>query len=249
LTSEDFELPNANGTLRGRVSGNLKSPKAVIVCLHGQPGGDLNGNTGIFNDIAATAAPLGYAVVQFSFYGAAPSDGRPEEIDLATQQLDYSSVLEYVTSRFDRPIHVAGESAGATIAALSWKPEVETYLLLWPAFDLSDTDLKPYLSPEWRSLAQAEGLIADGGIVLGADFLEQIAETDYSTCFKLPSQDVFIAHGQADPEVPYHQSLRAVPSAQGRLIFVSHPTANHGFKDPEARAYVNMYIAEWLSNH
>lgn len=246
---EDFEVPSLLGVLRGRLTLAQSDTHGVLVCLHGQPGGDLAGNTGIFDELAELAAPLGYATVQFSFCGASPSDGSPEQISIASQLADFDAVLSFARTRFSAPLHIVGESAGATIAALRWEKDVASYILLWPAFDLADTDLKPFLDPAKREAARRDGKLDEGGVVIGTDFLEEIATTDFSHCFGLPRTDVLIGHGQADPEVPYAQSLRAIQSARGRLVFVSHPDADHGFKDRAARTYLMGFLHEWLSVH
>ena len=51
-------------------------------------------------------------------------------------------------SLFKAELVVVGESAGATIAALSWNLLAEAYVLLWPAFDLLDTDFRPHMDME-----------------------------------------------------------------------------------------------------
>lgn len=246
---EEFEIESQTGLLRGRLTHAEGRLRGVIVCLHGQPGGDLSGNDGIFDELANLSRPLGYTSVQFSFCGAPPSDGSADQITLASQLADYSSVLSFVRTRFQAPIHIAGESAGATIAALRWERRVASYILLWPAFDLADTDLRSFLDEETREAARQTGSFDEGGLILGADFLDELATSDFSACFDLPDTDIFIGHGQADREVPYLQSLRALPTAKGRLLFVSHPEAGHGFKDRAARAYLKAYLREWLATH
>jgi uncharacterized protein len=245
---ENFEFPSLLGTLRGHLTHAQGETRGVLVCLHGQPGGDLAGNTGIFDELAALARPLDYATLQFSFCGASPSEGTPEQISFESQLADFTAVLSFARARSLGPIHIVGESAGATIAALRWDQSVASYILLWPAFDLAETDLKPFLEPAKRELARREGRLEEGGVILGPEFLEEIASTDFSKCFDLPNVDVFIAHGQADPEVPYKQSLQALQSAKRRLVFVSHPEADHGFKDRKAREYLKAYLREWLSS-
>ena len=62
-------IKNANGIIRGTLTEPPLSVKGVLVCLHGGPGGDEHGNTGGFDEIAEMASNIGYATLQFSFYG------------------------------------------------------------------------------------------------------------------------------------------------------------------------------------
>lgn len=243
---ENVEIKSASGIVRGRLSGNLSNPRASLMCLHGGPGGDFHGNTNIFDQIANLASSMGYCTLQYSIFGAQPSDGSPEDITISSQTADFFAVLKYFKNRYQCPIHLVGESAGATIVSMNWQSDILSNILLWPAFDLADTDLGPYLEEKWRSEARNKGHINDSGVILGSEMIEEIIATDFSNSFNLPEQDVFIAHGQADVEVPYEQSLRAIRAARGRLMFVSHPSADHGFKEQSQRKYLLNALKTWL---
>src|SRR5580704_17135608 len=137
-------LKNSNGNIRLFISDVGMRRKGTLICVHGGPGGDHRGNEGIFDEIAEYCEPLGFSMVQFDMYGAGDSEGKPADITSKTQLADYSSALNFAREKLPGSIHVVGESMGATIAALSWQADVSSHLLLWPAFDLKDTDLKPY---------------------------------------------------------------------------------------------------------
>jgi len=241
-----IEFKSENGRVRGKISGNLKDPRIGLICLHGGPGGDFHGNTNVFDDIANVASQLDCCTLQYSVFGAEPSDGAPEDISISTQISDLSAAISYFCSKFSCSIYLVGESAGATIVSQSWDSLVQGYILLWPAFDLADTDLNPYISGYWKEEADREGAINDNGVILGKQMIDQINATDFSLAFNLPAKPILIAHGQKDEEVPYLQSLRAIQTAKDELIFLSHPNAGHGFKTTEQRNLLLMYIETWL---
>ena len=243
---EHLELETSNGIIRGKITKPFGNPVGVLVCLHGSPGGSFHGNNDVFDQIADNMVPHGFATIRFSFYGATPSDGSEQEACIRTQLSDYESILQYTKSLYKCPIYVVGESAGATIASLRWKDFIKSYLLLWPAFDLKDTDLGPYLTPEWWTVIERDGYINDNGVIVGKELYIELLTTDFSSSFKLPNQDILLIHGQADLEVPYSQSVRALSNANGYIKFITRKEAGHGFKDPNDRLVVIAEINDWL---
>jgi hypothetical protein len=191
---------------------------------------------------------LGYNLAQFDMYGAGGSDGKPADITLKTQLRDYNSVVDYAAAKLRGPVHVVGESMGATIAALNWRADIASFVLLWPAFDLKDTDLRPYFDIKWKQVLDQRGYIDDNGVVLGREFLDEIVETDFSNCFRLPKAPCLLVHGKMDTAVPFQQSLRAVDQAAGESVLFAHPTGDHGLVRPQEREFTRRAIKWWLSN-
>lgn len=247
MPSEKVSIKSSNGTVRGTLTAPEGTPTGVLVCLHGGPGGDEHGNTEGFDQIATMATSNSFATLQFSFYGNGESDGAVEDYCIASQQSDYEAAVAFVRERFSCPVHVIGESAGATIAALNWRDDVSSFILLWPAFDLLDTDLRPFLQSDTLEHLRDNELFEKDGVRLGRRMVYDILTTDFSSSFDLPQKPIFLAHGKEDQEVPYRQSLRAIPSAKSELVFVSHPTADHGFKGTDARQYLLSKLESWLS--
>ncbi len=243
---EKISFDSERGAVRGILSGQLENPKFGLICLHGGPGGDLHGNTNIFDDIAVVTGESGGCTLQYSVYGAFPSDGTPADITINSQMENLSKAVDFFKDRYDCPFYLVGESAGATIVARTWNKEAKGYILLWPAFDLSNTDLKPYIQEKWMTIATEHGYLDDNGVVIGIKLLQEILSIDFSESFDLPEKPIFIAHGQKDEEVPYSQSLKAIQSAKAELIFVSHPLAGHGFKSVEERVFLLKSFRAWI---
>lgn len=246
MNQSDFVLDASLGKLRGKLTGNINKPHAILLCMHGSPNGNLGGNEGVFDEIANYSDKLNICTAQFSFCGSLPSDGKPEQMSLQTQGYDYKSVFEYLDKRFLAPIIVVGESAGGTIATQHYDLPAHAYGLFWCAFDLSKSDLQPYLSKEWLELAKLNGEIRDGEICLGNDFLTELIETNFEPAFNLPEKACFLAHGKRDQEVPYQQSIDAILNARGEIVFLSHPMAGHGFKHPMHRKILHKHFRNWL---
>lgn len=241
-------IRNENGIIRGTLTKPFGPPRGVLLCLHGGPGGDEHGNTNGFDQIAEMAKNIAFATLQFSFYGNGESDGSVDDYSISSQIQDFESAIEFIKERFYVPIHVIGESAGATIASLNWREDVASYVLLWPAFDLLDTDLRPLLTQTTLQALQEKNACEVEGVKLGRKLVYEILTSDFSKSFNLPDKPIFIAHGKADGEVPYEQSLRALRTAKSELLFFSHPSADHGFKDHDARSKLLSKLEKWLSD-
>lgn len=241
------KIDNRNGAICLYLTEAIIESIGTLVCVHGGPGGDHRGNEGIFDDMREYCGTFGYNLVQFDMFGAGESDGRPAEMTLKSQLQDYVSVLEFAKTHFHKPLHVVGESMGATIAALEWNPSVVTYILLWPAFDLRDTDLRPYLSAEWGRVLSQQGYLEDNGMTIGRDFMDEVACHDFSSCFRLPKSPCLLVHGKCDTAVPFQQSVDAMLQASGECVLFGHPTGDHGLQRPGERAFTRRAISCWLS--
>lgn len=249
MKTVNFKISNHNGSISGIINYATGTTYGVLICLHGSPNGNYHGNADFFDQMTQSVVPLGYTTVQFSMYGSPPSDGQQVDSCIRTQLIDYNSILEFVKGKFNCPIFVVGESAGATIASLDWKSHVKGYLLMWPAFSLKHTDLEPYLTKEWWDVISKNGYIDDNGVVIGKELFIELLFTDFSKSFLLPEQDILIIHGQQDKEVPYWQSIKALENANGQVTFFTIKEADHGFKDKEHRKIILSKIVNWLSIH
>lgn len=240
-------IRNANGQIAAYVSTADGTGRGTLVCVHGGPNGDHRGNNDVFEELRSYAPSMGYNVIQFDMYGAGNSDGGPADISLRSQLIDYNSVVDFSRERFNVPVHVVGESMGGTIPALEWREGIASYILLWPAFDLRDTDLRPYLTDAWLKEAARRGQIDDSGMILGREFLQELVDHDFARCFCLPKVEVLIVHGKQDAAVPFQQSLDAVRSAQGRSVLFAHPEGDHGLQRPDEREFTHRAIKWWLT--
>lgn len=245
MPTGEIQLSNENGQIAAHLT-RAPDARGTLVCVHGGPDGDFHGNEAIFDQVASYAPAAGFNVLQFDMFGAGASDGGPADITLQTQLRDYRAAFAYAQDELERPIHVVGESMGATIAALDWSLPAESYVLLWPAFDLRDTDLEPYLEPQWMAAAKEGGRIEDDGMVLGRTFLEELSTVDFGPCFQLPGRGCLLVHGKRDAAVPFEQSVRAVREARGESVLFAHPEGDHGLQRPGERVFTHEAIRWWL---
>jgi len=226
-----------------------KSARGTLLCLHGGPGGDHHGNNNVFDEIYSYAIPMGYSFITFDMYGSGDSDGSQTDFDLSSMREDYRTAISFCRDNFCGDLHIVGESMGATVAAMDWYDKAKSNILLWPAFDLIDTDLKPYLSGFWLEMAKKNGYVRDGGLEMGASFLKELGEYDYSQCFNMPEISTLLVHGRKDMAVPFNQSIRATLESKGQVTLCVHPHGDHGLQSKEEREYTHGAIRKWLMEY
>lgn len=220
----------------------------TLLCLHGGPNGDHHGNENVFDEILSYSIDMGFNFVTFDMYGSGNSDGNQIDFDLSSMQDDYKTVLAFCEDNFEDPIHIIGESMGATVAVMNWYLKAKSNILLWPAFDLADTDLEPYLSGSWQKMAKEKGSVKDGDLEMGASFLAEINNYDFNKCFSLPDIPTLMVHGRMDNAVPFNQSIRASTESHGPITLYIHPKGDHGLQKKDEREYTHGAIRKWLSD-
>jgi pimeloyl-ACP methyl ester carboxylesterase len=237
----EIELHEPDGT----------SPSTVVVMVHGGPGGNLDGPADLFAHITPAVLEQGCAVARFNLRGS----GAAPVIDPATATVrsgvvDVEAVVGAVRRESYKRLVLYAESMGATMALLSLcTAEFDASILLWPALNLFDTDLRDFLTSDQLARSRAEGSLSLGDdLRVGAEFLRECLIYDAGTGAARLRGPVLVIHGDADEEVPHTHGARAAailgPDV-ARLITVSG--ANHGLKQPHERELVVSETVDFLA--
>lgn len=223
----------------------------VFVCVHGGPGGSYEGPGGLFKQLLAHLPERGVGVVTYSSRGSGDS-----EMDrLATFEDgvdDFSHILAWTAAEFCREMVVAAESMGVTMALGEIERlnniGVRRMVLLWPALNLFDTDLRDFLVPEVVRLARERDWLelGDGGPVVSASFLDSCLTVDRGQALARFSGTAVILHGTADQEVPFTHAQRAASIMGERAELELVPGADHGLKRPSERDLVLDRLERFL---
>lgn len=246
---EESKFSGPNGSLAHfKIEPKAGTTSLVLVCAHGGPGGDGRGNGNIFPILGRSLAELGVATITFDFFGNGNSDGSNLDCNLSTQIADLEAVYEDARNSYDLPVCVCGESLGATIVRAATLNKLAGEILLWPAFDLTDTDLRDYFSKEWRDRVSEHGLLEDGDFRLGRQYYMEMLEWDYGRLFDLNRCPTLIAHGGMDDEVPASQSIKAMGKTKVSTHFHYYPEGQHGLRDDKIRQDLYAHIKTFLSS-
>ncbi len=244
FSKQTLEGPNGTLLVYSLIPPELKS---VLLCAHGGPGGDARGNADIFPSIGRELYKLNVGTVTFDFFGNGGSGGSNADCSLSSQISDFEFMCSEVARKYDKSIIACGESLGATIVRACKISDVLAEVLLWPAFDLTDTDLRDYFTEEWQIKVASEGALIDGDLVIGEKYYNEMRTWDYSNLFNIESPKAMIAHGAADAEVPISQSYKAVEKSAVDIVFSKFQHGEHGLSAPNIRATLTDQILEFIA--
>lgn len=232
-------------------AGGQKYP--VAVCSHGF-GGDGRGMVGY----AALLESLGYATFWFDFCGgglASRSDGRPEDITLATECADLNAVIDFAAAQCfadAKRVTLLGESMGALISALVAAQNahpVEALVLRCPALCIPDDARMGHLGGGTYSLdAVPEFIPCPNGMRLSRAFHEEASQMDVMQAISAYRGLVLIHHGYADRVVPfaYAQMAQRAYGPNCQLHLVRH--VDHGMTAEQADSALKV-MAQFLTGH
>jgi len=216
--SKKQKIKNQNGSICVYLTESRRKSVGTLVAVHGGPGGDHRGNEGIFDEIAMYCGDLGYNLAQFDMYGAGGSDGKPADITLKTQLRDYNSVVDYAAAKLRGPVHVVGESMGATIAALNWRADIASFVLLWPAFDLKDTDLRPYFDIKWKQVL--DHTLMTTALSWVVSFLTRSSKPIFRIVSDCPRHRVCLYTAKWTPQCPFSRACVLLIRPLANLYFL-----------------------------
>jgi dipeptidyl aminopeptidase/acylaminoacyl peptidase len=231
--SGEFELPGG-------------APRAVVVMLHGGPGGTRVGPGNLFVELERRLLVCGFATLRFDFRGTDAVGNSFAEARLSTMKADLEAVLDWIGRRLDVPVVLLGESLGATIALMLVRPSAERLVLLWPAVDLRETSFASLMTTEALRELDEGGFIQDGGTRISRSFIEECMTLNLWPKIALLKGKVLIVHGEQDQDVPVIQSNRLANALGDQATLVRIPGARHGAKEPEEQAVVLDTVGKWL---
>lgn len=219
------------------LEGRLVAPpdaRAVVVLLHGIPGGLHDPSDPGYAGLAEQLASAGYAAAHFDFRGVR---GQPGDFSFSGWQQDLAAALDAVESGATAGLRkvVVGSSAGGAVAIASSARRTDVTAvatLATPAtFDLPD-DLEGVLL-RFRNL----GIIHDPGFPADTHAWrnEFVSDAPELRVADIAPRPILIVHGDADEVVPYAHAERLYAAAGSPKELVRIPQGRHRLRrDPRA---------------
>lgn len=242
-------------TLRGTLVQPDAVSKAATVFVHG--GGVTRDEGGFFTRIANGLAGVGIASLRFDLRGHGESDGRQEELTLASILNDIDAALEHVVQVTGaEPTHLLAASfAGGITAyfAVQHPERVRSLVLVNPLLNYKKrfVDDKPYWhngridEEAGRELAEQGFLFHNPGFKLSRPLLNEVFYlAPHEAIGELAVPTLFI-HGTRDTFIPVESSRAAVHRIKGEVELLEIEGAQHGiavFDDPQ---YLDPQTQAW----
>jgi pimeloyl-ACP methyl ester carboxylesterase len=267
-TSQSTAFRTFDGlTLRGTLVTPDGAVSAAVVFVHG--GGVTRDEGGFFTRIAEGLAKVGVASLRFDLRGHGESDGRQEELTLASILNDIDAALGHVAQETGAELAhlLAASFAGGITAyfAVQHPERVRGLVLVNPLLDYKRrfVDDKPYWhngridEEAGRELAEQGFLFHNPTFKLGRPVLNEVFYLrPHEAVSELAVPALFI-HGTRDTFIPVESTRAAVQRIKGDVELLEIEGAQHGiavFDDPQYldpqtqvwQAEVVAAIATWV---
>jgi uncharacterized protein len=243
-------------TLDGlRLAGTLvtpdASPERAAVLVHG--GGVTREEGGFFTRLAAGLSEAGVASLRFDLRGHSESEGRQEELTLATILNDIRLALAHV--REATGVRLLGASfAGGVCAYYAAKrsEELDRLVLLNPQLDYKQRTItsRPYWANDQLNDDMARQLEEHGFIQFTPTLKHGRLLLNEASWFEVPVlRDIhaptLVVHGTKDTFVPLAASRDAIQCFTAEHELVEIEGAQHGFAVHDDPQYLNPQSQEW----
>jgi hypothetical protein len=257
-----------------RLRGTLAEPgqigRTAAVFVHG--GGVTRDEGGFFTRVANGLAEAGCTSLRFDLRGHGGSDGRQEDLTLASILNDIHAAIEHVSEKTGaEQIHlVAASFAGGITAYFTVQhPElVQSLVLINPLLNYKKrfVDDKPYWhdgridEEAGQELAEQGFLFHNPSFKLGRALLNEVFYLQPHRAIVDLSVPTLFIHGTSDTFIPIESSRAAIQDVKGEVQLLEIEGAQHGiavFDDPQYlapqtqiwQAEVVGAVSAWVTAH
>jgi uncharacterized protein len=231
------------------------SPERAVVLVHG--GGVTREEGGFFTRLAAGLAEGGVASLRFDLRGHGESDGRQEELTLATILNDIRVTLAHLqgASGAERISLLGASFTGGVCAYYGAKRpgSLDRLVLLNPQLDykLRTIDSRPYWTDDHLDDDMAEQLREKGYIQFtptlrhGRPILNEVFWFEPLAVVPDIQAPTLVVHGTKDTFVPIESSRDAMTLFTAEHKLVEIEGSQHGFAVHDDPQYLNPQSREW----
>ncbi len=202
--------------------------------------------------ISRRLAAAGIAVLRFDFSGIGQSEGAFQETTFSSNIDDLVAASDYMASRGMPPSLLVGHSLGGTavLAAAHRLPYVRAIATIGaPASPLSVTRQFEEALPEIREAGEAEVLIGDHAIRIGADFVRDVETTSIKDQISKLDKALLVLHAPRDEVVALSNATEIFQHAKHPKSYVTLDTADHLLTDPRDAEYAAGMITAWAERY
>jgi len=257
LPDQDTEFRSFDGL---RLAGTLTFPSSAsssaTVLVHG--GGVTRDEGGFFTRLAAGLSEAGIASLRFDLRGHGQSDGRQQDLTLASVANDILAAIAHLIDRLGSasPVNLVGTSFAGGISAYvaAHSPsEIRKLVLFNPLINYKKRfiDDKPYWHNDRIDNAAGQELSTNGYLphsptfVLGRPLLNEVFHLRPDEAISEITTPTLVVHGTKDTFIPVESSRECVQRIQAEARLVEVEGAQHGFAVHEDPQYLNPQTKMW----
>lgn len=240
VVERDFSCKRDRLTIRGTEFLPKGNSLPAVIVSHG-----FGGNSNDLGDCCRTFASWGYASYSFDFcggsaHGEGRSDGASTDMTVLTECEDLMAVMDYVKGLpyiDQNRLTLIGFSQGGFVSALTAAQrahEVESLILLYPAFCIPDDARKGALANSSYDVEHVPEVIDCGRMSISKSFHETVVNMNPFEEIIPYNGPVLLIHGTADEIVHYSYSIKAQESyAPGQCHLQLVREAGHQFTEKQ----------------
>ena len=237
------------------VAPDAREQEKAVVLVHG--GGVTREEGGFFARLATGLAAAGIASLRFDLRGHGESEGRQEELTLATILNDIRVALTKVQdlSGATRLSLLGASFAGGVCAYYAAKrpSEIDRLVLLNPQLDYKKRTIDTrgywhddYLDDEQaRSLGELGHIQFTPSLIHGRPFLNEVFWFEPLSVLSEITAPTLLVHGTKDTLVPVETSRDALPLLRAKHRLVEIEGSQHGFAVHDDPQYLNPQSQQW----
>ena len=230
-------------------------PSRAVVLVHG--GGVTREEGGFFTRLAAGLADAGLASLRFDLRGHGESEGRQEDLTLATILNDIGMALVSVqeATGASRMSLLGASFSGGVCAYYAAKrsAEIDRLVLLNPQLDYKQRTItsRPYWHDNQLDEEIADQLRQQGYIQFtpslrhGYPILNEVFWFEPLTVLGEITAPTLLVHGTKDTFVPFELTRAALPRFRAEHRLVEIEGSQHGFAVHDDPHYLNPQSQKW----
>ncbi|WP_343953496.1 alpha/beta hydrolase [Nonomuraea longicatena] len=255
-TEQEITFRTLDGLhLAGTLVTPAEPPDHAVVLVHG--GGVTRHESGFFTRLARGLSDAGMASLRFDLRGHGESQGRQEELTLATILNDIRAALHQIRETTGvAKTSLLGTSFGGGICgyyAAHRPDEVSRLVQLNPQLDYKKRtiDSRPYWHDDYLDEEVAHQLTVQGSITFrptlrhGRPLLNEVFWLQPHTAIGLIKAPTLIVHGTKDTLIPIESSRVAVSQYTAPCDLVEVEGAQHTFAVHDDPQYHNPQSQAW----
>jgi len=193
---------------------------------------------------------LGLSSLEFEFTGSQTTNPDEDQFTLASAAADMESVFSWVEENEYKRVAFIAEGLGAPITFLNLPENATFSILCWPAFNFQTA-----WHDQFQGFANQEEMDKKGysdldGIIIGAEFMNELQNTDLIPFYHKAHTPTLILHGIEDKVVPIsHLDIARDDLIVPHLVITSFDGGENGLPDDTHRKTSIHHVTEFVEKY